>query len=570
MRKSVVIAALLVAGLGLAFAKGTRAPDITGKATASAKGVPVPHLNGIDAHYNHGKFFYGGPIGLGAQQNHAYWQWWALNDTGTCSAKYVIQDNASGVHAVLASQCNGNVSFEDATTAQGSVTFTTSELPPAGIFSHGSLLIMPDSGGFPWVVLTQNGVNVAKVLAHTNVSPSLTYPIVRAGPRVNNDQYLWVGGPDHNLFGGYIAQAEGWEGAVPNWVSLNAIGVPPRFFTGRDTVGNTANFLANYIGDNRSYVYPDLSPGQYSLGVSPSPQPRITHPGRAYQWDTAGGTDLENASTMPSNGQPRIDYLINTPFDANYNESDAALQSALTRGFTPKTPPTGALLFDSWSRADQEFAHTRHPRLGTLEYKSAGPAQAWSWFQQDNICNYGTSFGQKDVAGIYDRSAIGFCNAVNLVNTSGQNPSVTGNQRVQVTRIAATTNMTGYDGDTSVAFRWDASGHGYVCRFSNPWPVSNASIDCYRIDTTGVLTAVFSTGSVSHDESWTKLAVECNQGAETSGHDCCVFTDGTNRGCFDDSHYSTNKGYGFWGVGNTTARYYDWRVCPVGGGSCTL
>src|SRR5262249_19127580 len=143
---------------------------------------------------------------------------------------------------------------------------------------------------------------------------------------------------------------------------------------------------------------------------------------------------------------------------------------ALGRGYTPSAPPVGCKLFDSFSRADQTYAHSRVPDFGSIEYSNIGTAQRWNTNSVDGNSptvpsprfhdGLDTGDVQNLAVGVYNRSAV----PLDLWQTVAWVNSNSGNQRVEVTRRSQI--GTASDGTCALIFRLQDSSHFWLFQYS--------------------------------------------------------------------------------------------------------
>lgn len=526
---------------------GSTVSWVTGGGGGLPSGLPFVYLNGSAQHITHNDFWKTSGASLG---NAMSWERWMRGDP-FASGEYDIADGYGGGHAILASAVNGNIIFNQGQSNEAIISFDADDFPPIGVFCCLRVSILDDPYSLPVIILWQNGIPVGRAFIPAD-SPPLVRTVAGSGSGT-----LFVGGSDHSNFKGWLAFVRAWDTVSACDFLPSQAYVPARFFTGVGPNGEPVDFMVSYIAD-RLGIYPDVSSGYDSNGQFPR---RFTHPGRPYRGLDYGQFFWTNP-TAPVE-LPTIDYITNTPFDKNFNENDATLIASLTRGYTPKSPPAGALLFDSFSRADQTFAHTDTPDFGSFEYCSFGGVPRWkSGYPSGNVQTVptpnaptppGVSDGgiQKAAVGIYNRSAI----PLDTWDTLAWGNANTANMTVEVTRRSHV-NTNG-DGQCGLAFRVQDEFHFWTFFFQFIRNGQGSTVDknlyLYRWDAAGAGTFVASAGLPGGNEDFQKLRVV------TSGNSIECFVDSTSVISISDAAYNTQLGAGLY-MRSALARYYDLTV----------
>lgn len=511
--------------------------DPTTNQAVWAQGQNVMYIDFIAQHVYHGLFWIPGQNQLNPADGTTVWKstdgmfWdaWAQGDPWDSSG-YIISDGYGGDHALLWSGTSGNINFVSG-GAPYILTYTSDQNPPAGVFSHVAVGIIGDAYGNRWIITWCNGV----VIGRTGIPVSGGNPIPRATIPINEGGgSLFVGGSDHSNFKGYIAQVRAWDNVLP--LTLQGfLGnfIPQRNFTADDGNGVAAQFLANYVGPD-AVAYPDMSSG-YNSNVGTALR---THPGVPFY----AGAGLEMGPVYgpcTSYPLPSGKFVVNTPFSKNY------IQTAPDRGYTPKTPPGGCKIFDSFSRPDQEYAHLNTLNIGSTEGGSLGPL-VWT----TAILN-GAASGFPQSVGLFNRSLTSYwAYAFAMVQNNSSDMTLS------ATRVAGAgwPSPGSSGGSISMVFRMVSNTSGYIVTKGNTFGLNGSIVDDYiyliRYDN-GVDGAILGSFSDSPTSTWTVLSVVC------SGSSIIVKTDGTTVISATDSTYA---GHGVGLAPNSSGQVHDFTV----------
>lgn len=185
------------------------------------------------------------------------------------------------------------------------------------------------------------------------------------GPRVAGSGgagVLFIGGSDHQNAAFDLAAVRAFDRAFPGPAMSRYGFVPKRAFGGFVVDGGTlipVDFLPDYGAPGA--VIPDHAP----LGVvSWDGGPPVRHPGViGGSWAAGYDAHLDDVPGYPPVEFPSSVDDPTCPYGQRYE--DVPEPAELDR--VPATPPTGAVLFDSFGRRNQTGAYQAHPTLGDLE-----------------------------------------------------------------------------------------------------------------------------------------------------------------------------------------------------------
>lgn len=509
-------------------------------------GVPVLYFNGIAQHVTHGGYWKQGQT----MANAFRWEVWAQGDPWTSGA-YIVADGYGGGHSLLWGPQNGNIIFNQGIAGEEIVSFGADDAPPAGIFSCLDIRIQSDPYGLPILVMRTNGIPVG--IQYIPAGKTRTGAGAGSGP-------LFIAGSDHSNFKGWIACIRAWDNAAASDNYPRQAYVPPRFFGSEGPNGEDCTFLVSYQYDRLQQFYPDYSSGYDGQGA----YTKRVHPGRPYRG--LDYTPFYGMPPTPAANLPAVNYVLNAPFDATYDQTNATLLTSLGRGYTPKTVPVGAKIFDSFSRHDQEFAHLDVPDFGSIEYSSFGAVQRWkSDYSSGNVNSVPTPYNpsagvtvggevQKAAVGIFNRSAVplDLWPTIAWVNNNSADMTVKVNRRG--------TLATSSDGCVAVAFRVVDEGHFWSFMYSHikngQGTIVDDSFYLFRwdgVDSVGVLVA--SAAVPGGSENFTTLSVT------TSGNSIVCNADGVTVISLTNATYNTAVGCGlWWPVQGALSRRYDFTV----------
>ncbi|MDQ2937703.1 MAG: hypothetical protein M3R67_09355 [Acidobacteriota bacterium] len=393
-------------------------------------------------------------------QGHFFWEFWAMPGENA-GATYLISDGYGGAHAILfgfgfygASEPGRYALFGD--IWDGALTYFPSDEGPAP-YEWGHFSVGWDGEN---VVTYFNGVPVGtKEFRGPRISPGYG----GGGGR------LLIGGSDHNNFIGRIAQVRGYEGQNPREGSGTAA-VNSVFATFRpQTVFRVdGNLLSNYFRPSDSIA--DLS---FGLGGR-------QHPGLVR--GTANGV----LAACP--GCPLPKFVIDPSAPNFSNPSNPGPASAPVDN--PAAVPSGALLFDSFSRRNSTYALAGVGGLGSTEGGTSGP-QLWTTNEDPS---------SPQPFGILNGRAVLLANATSITWTH----AATGvaNLNIAVDRHPGTYG-TGHN--TGISFRVsDSNNYFFAYSSDNPDPLQPQTL------TVGYFTAGLRTDlatGVSMPAAWTTLQV---------------------------------------------------------------
>jgi hypothetical protein len=366
---------------------------------------------------------------------------------------------------------------------------------------------------------------------------------------------FFVSGSDHNNAKGWIAQIRGFDTvSATDGMLLQAL-IPERLFGDEGPNGERCNLLASYIGPATT-LYPDLSDG-YDCGAVVGRN--VRHPGKPYA-SMVTSDYINGYFVAPPSSLPTPTYVTDAPFDPAYNQDDGTLLNALGRGYTPKAVPGSARLFDSFSRADQTYAHRLVPDLGSVEYCSFGAAPRWNSAYGNNAAPQVAAPGgvQKAAIGIFNRSPVPLDQYVTVawVNNNSANMTVQATRRSHV--------GTSSDGKIGLAFRVQDGQHFWAVFYQRvpkgDGTLADDTFYLYRWDGAAGLGTFIAQASAASlgltNTDWRVLK------AVTSGNTINCFADSTNLfGAITNATYNTAVGAGmYFQQSGALGRIYDWTV----------
>lgn len=309
-------------------------------------------------HVFHGNFW---PSGVNLSKVF-FWEAWVKPDT---SNGYIISEGYGGLHSLLFGTVGVGANYNNIT---GNVTDGSSAL------SFGS-----DDGAIPgeWIHYAV-GSDGNKIVTYVNGVPS---GVVTYSQSVRQAQQgtMFVGGSGHSNLGGSLAMIRGFEGSNPlvgTFDNANRMLVgfrPETRFSGQAQQRSYSApelypaFLVDYT--TPATIIPDLSPVGYNGGK---------HPGQL--WSTTGIGDGGINSGFGQNAVPSKYPLPKFTPDlaAPYTAVDAAPSVPTSATLTSPGIPSGALIFDSFSKVDSTLAFDNaSPSLGSTEAGASLGALAW-------------------------------------------------------------------------------------------------------------------------------------------------------------------------------------------------
>jgi hypothetical protein len=274
---------------------------------------------------------------------HFFWEFWAMpgDDAG---ATYMLSDGYGGAHALLFGVADFNTSEPGRYELFGNIfdgvkhdnNFGSDQGPAIGEWGHFAV------GWDGQNIITYfDGVPVGKAPFH---GPRRTPGPAGGGGR------LLIGGSDHNNWRGRIAQVRGYEGFNPREGSTGSVEAS----FAPQTVFSVGGNLLSYYFRSSPRLIADLSLG-YG-GVSHQGFLRGTTTGIIFYCETC----------------PPPKFVVD-PTAPNFANGTPSPQSTTS---SPPVPPNGALVFDSFSRANSTYIFGGHGGLGSTEGGTAG-TQAW-------------------------------------------------------------------------------------------------------------------------------------------------------------------------------------------------
>lgn len=275
----------------------------------------------------------------GVSLGHFFWEFWAMPGAGA-GATYMLSDGYGGAHALLFGVGSFSSSEPNRYELLGNIFdgvkynnyFGSDQGPAIGEWAH--IAVGWDGQN---IITYYNGVPVGKT---PFVGPRRTPGIGGGGGR------LLIGGSDHSNFVGRIAQVRGYEDANPREAVPGGVEAS---FAPQTVFGVEGNLLSYYFRSGGIHV-PDLSRGYNAL----------SHAG--WVRGTSAGILFDCGDCPP----PQFVIDPSAPnFAANTAPSPVAVP-------TPAAVPSGALVFDSFSRANSTYLFGSRGGLGSTEGGSAG------------------------------------------------------------------------------------------------------------------------------------------------------------------------------------------------------
>jgi hypothetical protein len=324
----------------LTLTKSARADDITSTLTQTFSPSHVIEFDGTPMTIDYGIYWEEAkPLG------HFFWECWAMPSSNT-SGGYMISDGYGGAHAILFGfgfldgsepnhyQLSGN-------TWDGTlVTFASDEGPQPGEWGHFAV-----GWDGQYINTYFDGVPVGrnKFTGHRT-----------SGLSINGAGHLLVGGSDHSNFSGRIAQISGYEGTNPREGDGTDATLPYASFAPQTIFGLESNFL--------TYFFRAADPlSDLSRGYTDKPH-----------YGFRRGT--LNSYLLGCDGCPIPRFVVDqtAPDFSNPNNPGGTPAPA------PATAaiPSGALVFDSFSRRNSTYILGGTGGLGSTEGGSAG-VRAW-------------------------------------------------------------------------------------------------------------------------------------------------------------------------------------------------
>jgi hypothetical protein len=270
---------------------------------------------------------------------HFFWEFWAMPGSNA-GATYMLSDGYGGAHALLFGFASFNTSEPDRYELFGNIfdgvrhdnSFGSDQGPAIGEWGHFAV---------GWdgqnIITYYNGVPVGKT--------PFAGPRRTPGPGGGGGRLL-IGGSDHNNLVGRIAQVRGYEDTNPR-EGLPG-GVEASFAP--QTVFSLEGNLLSYYFRSGGVTVPDLS--------------------RGYNGASHGGWVRGSSAGILGDcgGCPPPQFVIDPSapnFAANTPPAPVSTPS-------PAAVPSGALVFDSFSRANSTYLFGSHGGLGSTEGGSTG------------------------------------------------------------------------------------------------------------------------------------------------------------------------------------------------------
>lgn len=310
--------------------------------TATLAPVPNPsyvlEFDGQPKSVDYGNFW---PEGMNL--GHFFWEFWAAPGPNA-GATYMLSDGYGGAHALLFGVGSFNSSEPNRYELLGNLFdgvkfdnyFGSDQGPAVGEWAHFAV---------GWdgqnIITYYNGVPVGKT--------PFAGPRRTPGPGGGGGRLL-IGGSDHSNFDGRIAQVRGYEDSNPR---EGLPGGVESSFAPQTVFGLEGNLLSYYFRSGGVSVA-DLSRGYHG----------VSHGG--WVRGTLAGI-LGDCGSCPT---PQ--YVID-PTAPNFAANTAPSPVGVP---PPAAVPGGALVFDSFSRANSTYLFGSHGGLGATEGGSAG-IQSW-------------------------------------------------------------------------------------------------------------------------------------------------------------------------------------------------
>lgn len=317
---------------------GAQALDFIARPAPFPNPSQVLEFNGAPKTVDYGNFWPEG-VNLG----HFYWEFWAM-PAGNGGATYLLSDGYGGAHALLFGVGSFNTSEPNRYELLGNIFdgvrfdnyFGSDQGPAVGEWAHLAVGWNGEN-----IITYYNGVPVGKAPFH---GPRRTPGFVEGGGR------LLIGGSDHSNFDGRIAQVRGYESINPR---ENLPGGVEASFAPQTVFGVEGNLLSYYFRSGGVDVA-DLSAGYNG----------VNHAG----W--ARGT---SAGILSDCGACPPPQFVVDPYAPNFAANTAPPPVSVA---TPPATPSGAIVFDSFSRANSTYLFGSRGGLGSTEAGSAG-SQVW-------------------------------------------------------------------------------------------------------------------------------------------------------------------------------------------------
>ncbi len=284
-------------------------------------------------------YFWPSDVDLG----HFFWETWAM-PREEAGATYIFADGYGGGHALLLGVTNLNTSEAGRFQLLGNIWdgneltyFNSDEGPAPGEWGHYAV-----GWDGQYIVTYFNGVPVGRT--------KWSGPRRSPGPGGGAGR-LYVGGSDHSNFVGRIAQVRGYEDSNPREEGGGSV---YSTFRPETVFGAGGNLLSWYF-----------RPGAFMADLSHGYQ-GMPHAGEVRGW--------EHGNIFPCD-QCRKPVFVVDPTAPNF--ADPAHPGTPPAPLdTPAPVPSGAGVFDSFSRRNSTYALAGQGGLGSTEGGAAG-ALAW-------------------------------------------------------------------------------------------------------------------------------------------------------------------------------------------------
>jgi hypothetical protein len=272
-----------------------------------------------------------------------FWEFWAM-PMDNAGATYMLSDGYGGLHALLFGFSNLGASEPGRYEMSGNINDGLSG--SSHIFSFGSDS-GPTAGEWGHLAVGWDGHNIITYFNGVPVGKT-PYALPRQSTGIGNGAgRLLIGGSDHANFRGRIAQVRGYEGSNPRMSRSAESSFAPETVFSRE-----GNLLSYYF--LAAPTVADLSRGYMTgshVGV-----PRGTTAGILGDCGSCPPPQFVTDSTAPNFATGAASQQVGVP--------------------APPAVPVGALVFDSFSRANSTYMFGGKGGLGSTEGGTAGQ-QLW-------------------------------------------------------------------------------------------------------------------------------------------------------------------------------------------------
>lgn len=337
-------------------------------------------------HINCGRFYKSN-----RSYSHCFWEAWVKPSASLAAAGYIVADTNGGAHNTLwgmqpsdAGQVVVTANMHDGTTL---TTFSPTERIPMGYWSHVAIGY-DGSHLMTWV----NGV----------LSYVVEYAPAQRKNTGGNDATLFIGGSDHNNFWGNIGWVRGFEGygrcRELSDFSPEAFPRTVNHYAGGDANIDVPQFLMSFLSPDRAFTDYGQFEGVSHHGVQEALQSTVLSP-------NGSGSFIGTGLSLPS-------------FIAGVIDADSYIPTA-------PTTPSGAIIFDSFSRVNRGMVNPTNKNDGTFTL-GAVEVGSVNWTQPDGSADAGG-------AGVNNGKAFIYYGAGDkVVQTSTQNVDVRVDRLVDV------------------------------------------------------------------------------------------------------------------------------------------